>query len=340
MEENGSGVLKQKYDGIDGIRAFACIGIVMMHVLSNGKYQVDGFVFDTLIPSFTNFVFLFMTVSGFGMCCGYYEKFINKEVDISQFYIKRYKKILPFFAFLCVIDIVMSPSIEAVYEVFANLTLCFGLIPNANITVIGVGWFLGVVFAFYLLFPFFVFLISTKKRAWISLILAFLMNYVCDAYFGVGRSSIAYCFVYFVLGGIVYLYRKGIHDIPAVKWISLIGLLLSVIFYFVFGGITPAMMAINAFALIYAMQVEKISVLNNPATKALGNISFEVYLCHMVIYRVAEKAHLLHLTGNNVSDYIISFVLIFAGACIFAFVFKKIIDELMRRASFVYCCDR
>lgn len=24
-----------------------------------------------IIPSFTNFVFLFMTVSAFGMCCGY-----------------------------------------------------------------------------------------------------------------------------------------------------------------------------------------------------------------------------------------------------------------------------
>jgi peptidoglycan/LPS O-acetylase OafA/YrhL len=62
---------KQKhYEAIDGLRAFSAIGIVLMHVLANGNYNLDGFVFKKLIPSFTNLVFLFMIISGFAMCCG------------------------------------------------------------------------------------------------------------------------------------------------------------------------------------------------------------------------------------------------------------------------------
>ena len=50
---------KERYEGIDGLKAYAIIGIVMMHVLSNGKYEIGGFVFEQFIPAFTNLVFLF-----------------------------------------------------------------------------------------------------------------------------------------------------------------------------------------------------------------------------------------------------------------------------------------
>ena len=40
-------------------------------------------------------------------------------------------------------------------------------------------------------------------------------------------------------------------------------------------------------------------VLVNPVAKFLGGICFEIYLCHMVIYRVLEKLHLVHLFENG-----------------------------------------
>lgn len=136
---------KERYEGIDGLKAYAIIGIALMHVLSNGKYEIGGFVFNQLIPSFTNLVFLFMMVSGFGMCCGYYQKIINQKISVEDFYKKRYIKIWPYFALLCALDFVISPSKESLFEVFANLTLCQGLLPNAKISVIGVSWTLAVI---------------------------------------------------------------------------------------------------------------------------------------------------------------------------------------------------
>lgn len=115
--------MKERYEGIDGLKAYAIFGIALMHVLANGEYGIGGFVFERLIPSFTNLVFLFMMVSGFGMCCGYYQKFKDQKIGVTDFYKKRYSKIWPYFALLCVLDFVMSPSKSALYEVFANLTL-------------------------------------------------------------------------------------------------------------------------------------------------------------------------------------------------------------------------
>ena len=142
------------YKNLDGLRAYSAIGIVLMHILTNGNYNLNGFVFDKLIPSFTDLVFLFMVVSGFSMCCGYYNRIINNEISVEKFYSRRYAKILPFFALLCILDFIIAPSLNSVYEIFANLTLCFGLLPNANISVIGVGWFLGVVLFFICCFHF------------------------------------------------------------------------------------------------------------------------------------------------------------------------------------------
>ena len=44
----------ERYENIDGLKAFGIIGIVLMHVLANGEYKINGFVFEKLTPSFTN----------------------------------------------------------------------------------------------------------------------------------------------------------------------------------------------------------------------------------------------------------------------------------------------
>ena len=194
-----------RYYGIEGLRAFSAIGIVIMHVLENGNYALDGVVFDKIIPSFSRLVFLFMIISGFSMCCGYYEKIVNNEITVGEFYKKRYVKAWPFFALLCILDVIISPSVNSLYEVFANLTLCFGLLPNAKISVIGVGWFLGVVFVFYLLFPFFCYLISNRNRAWLSFSLSLMFNILCADYFGIDRTNIVFCAVFFFAGGLIFL---------------------------------------------------------------------------------------------------------------------------------------
>lgn len=138
------------------MKAFAAIGIMLMHIRANGNYYIDGYLYNTVILSLTDFVFLFMVISAFGLCCGYFEKMASKNVDILGFYSRSFQKIFPFFALMVLIDILTSPSKDAVKEAFADLTLMFGFLPNpGSISVIGVGWFIGLIFVFYLCFPFF-----------------------------------------------------------------------------------------------------------------------------------------------------------------------------------------
>ena len=138
---------KKQYPALDGLRAFSAVGIALMHILANGGYSLSGFVFDRLIPSFTHLVFLFMIISSFGVCCGYYEKVIRGKFDIEGFYRKRLQKIWPFFALMCLFECAVTFSPEALWETLANLSMCFGFM-NKPMQVIGVGWFLGIVMIF------------------------------------------------------------------------------------------------------------------------------------------------------------------------------------------------
>lgn len=332
---------KQHYGAIDGLRAFSAIGIVLMHVLSNGQYMVRGFLFEQIIPSFTNLVFLFMIVSGFSVCCGYYERFQNKELSFGEFFWKRVVKVWPFFAFWCIVDLILSPSIGAVYEVFANLTLCFGLIPKADISVIGVGWFLGVVFVFYMLFPFFCWLLTDKKRAWFSFVVALIFNYVSASRFGAERRDFAYSAVFFLAGGMIFLYKEQLGKFVR-KWrvIVLLGVVLAAAYYYLVGSKVFVMLVLYSLMLIYTLAVEgKYYILENRVTKFLGGISMEIYLCHMVAFRVLEKLKLIHLFESEVLSFVVIAVGTFAVTVVMSVLvgmFLKLIGKKMKNIKRKY----
>lgn len=330
-----------RYEGIDGLKAYAIIGIALMHVLANGEYGIGGFVFERLIPSFTNLVFLFMMVSGFGMCCGYYQKIVNQKISVEDFYKKRYIKIWPYFALLCALDFVISPSKESLFEVFANLTLCQGLLPNAKISVIGVSWTLAVIFVFYMLFPFFCFLIGNKKRAWGVAVAALVFNWLCSNYFNAGRTNIVYDAVYFIAGGLIFLYRKELAEFASKhKVIAGAILLIATVAYFAVDGNTLTMLFFCVAALIYTLGCKRGGVLVNPVAKFLGGISFEIYLCHMVIYRVLEKLHIIHLFGNGLLAYIFTAVAVICGSVVFSVCAKWFLNKIETRLTCSVICKR
>ena len=275
MRRRKSNMERKRYNAIDGLRTIACFGIVLMHVQANNSYDISGFVYTKLIASFTDFVFLFMVISAFGMCCGYSDKILNSQISFEIFYFKRYSKILPFFAVLVLIDILLSPSKAALIEGFADITMLFGLFPN-NISVIGVGWLLGLIFAFYLIFPFYCVLIKNKKRAWAAFIISLLLNYVGGSYFDIGRTNIIYCLCYLIAGGLIYLYRKDLEQFSSKhQWISIAAIIVSVGLYFLIKSNTLTMLLASSSMLTYALG-RKRGILTNPCTKFVSSLSMGI----------------------------------------------------------------
>lgn len=327
MRENNTN--REFYGTIDGLRTFACMGIVFMHVLANSNYNnLKGAIFTKIIPSFTQFVFLFMIISGFSMCCGYYQRIINGEISLESFYKKRIKKIWPFFAFLCILDFILSPSVNSLKEVFANLTLCFGLLPNPNISVIGVGWFLGLIVVFYMMFPFFVFILSNKKRVWLVFCSLVIFNVICSEYFNISRTNFIYSSIFFLAGGMIYIYKDVLKKFSReYSKFLFAGLLILYVGYFVIDTKVIILLALFSLTLIWVISKNG-GLLENKFTRFFSGISMEIYLCHMIIYRFIEKIGLLHVCKVDAISYFVVSIGTIVGAVIFSIVTNKIIKQM------------
>lgn len=347
MNTEDSNTQIQRYDSFDGLRAFAALCIVMMHVRANMMCKPEGLFIYSIIASFSSFVYLFMMLSAFSLCCGYYHKLLCKNGDcrfnVDSFYNKRYSRIWPFFFILVIIECVKDCSLESLYESFADLTLVFHLLPNPSLNVVGMGWFLGVIFLFYIMFPFFCYLLNNKKRAWFALLVSIVFQIIGYNYFLVDSSlvlapifkrQIIFCLPYFMVGGILYIYRESLLSF-ALKNKTLIGIVafLAFILYYtpfcpvIFGDEYLYLALVFALFILYAMADSATNdcsntILRNNVTKLLSNISMEVYLCHMMMFRIVEKVHIERYIENEHISFVFHYVATLSIAILFSLMIK------------------
>ncbi len=338
---------RERFDNLDGLRAISCLCIIAMHIRANTEYDISGWMYDTFISSWTLLVFLFLMISGFGMFCGYYERFKDGSIGLNSFYAKRYKKLLPFFGLLILIDIVLERSPDHLIEGITEATLVFGLLPNNELSVIGVGWTLGVIFLFYMLFPFFVFLCWNRKRAWLALVVSVVLNAFCDAYFFTDkfvlpsfapRHNFLYCAPFFIAGAVIYLYREEIKKIVGrFQWAFLLtAIAVTALYYIALNSKTAQgnagvwMLLLFSPWLIYAGGA-KSRLLNNKVMHYLGGISMELYLAQMVIFRGIEKLKCLYLFGDGWISFLSVWVAVVAGLIVFTEIYKYIRGLILSR---------
>jgi len=339
---NSSGQNKRNtYSGFNYLRVFACLSIVLMHVQSNLELSLPhNILFDNIIPFSANFVLLFMMVSSFCMCCGYYYQFKDGNINITAFYRKRFLRLFPFFAALVILDILfafVSKDLNTItascFEGFADMTLLFNLIPNNGIEVIGVGWFIGVIAVFNIFFPFFTYLIHSKSSTVLSVLISVALYFAGLLYFMPVKGSpfendtFLKVAPYFMSGGaiyvskerIVYLFRSNCRRI-----ILGVVVVLSTILFYIF----PEYRFPLSNMLLYSTWIILAIILNhsNKVISFLSSISMELYLCHMLSFRIVEKAHVDRIVDNGVLCYLIISLLVFCISIMICVAWKKIFE--------------
>lgn len=315
----------KKYRNIDALRSFGCLAIIAWHVKANTNFN-GGVLTERIIPSFDYLVYLFMIISGFGMCNGYYKKLKDGNYDLNKFYSRRYKKTVPFFSILIIMNCILEFNRESIFEGLMEITMLFGFLPNNSLSVIGVAWTLGAIFAFYIIFPFVVFLLNDKRRGVISLIVALGITYMCQSYFMTEkfvtsnftmRHSFLFCLPYFLSGGLIYLYRNELSaTVNLHKSAVLLGCVILAVGYLLspdeIGGfdlIVPKTLILYS-AMVCAVLGEQNKWLSNRLTRFISEISMEMYLAHMVVFRVVEKLHIENVCHNAILRYVITYFMV------------------------------
>lgn len=327
---------RERFESLDGLRAIAAFGIVIMHVQANMTDRpILGYVTSTIISSLSMLILLFMILSSFSMCCGYYEKIKNRQITPNEFYTKRVKRILPFFAVMTIIDVIVEHNFSSICEGLSNITLFFNFFQR-DIKVIGVGWFIGVVCMFYLLFPCFVALMDNKKRAVIVTFMSVILTCISIDYYKIdNKENFSLYFPFFAIGGLIYIYRKEIINLVsmAYSFVFFICLIITIV-YFAVPINDPLILRLEKLILFsswtcFAIAKDNI-ILSNKFVKFVSNISMEIYLCHMLVFRIAEKLQITDLTSNIAVNYLLVCIFTMVGASVFSYIVKyKLINRVI-----------
>ena len=337
----------KKYRNIDALRSFGCLAIIAWHVKANTNFNGGGVLTERIIPSFDYLVYLFMIISGFGMCNGYYQKLKDGNYDLNKFYSRRYKKTVPFFSILIIVNCILEFNRENIFEGLMEITMLFGFLPNNSLSVIGVAWTLGAIFAFYIIFPFVVFLLNDKRKGIISLIVTLGITYMCQSYFMTEkfvtsnftmRHSFLFCLPYFLSGGLIYLYRNELSaTVNLHKRAVLLGCVILAVGYLLspdeiggFDMIVPKTLILYS-AMVCAVLGEQNKWLSNRFTKFISEISMEMYLAHMVVFRVVEKLHIEKVCDNAILRYVITYFMVVLLLVVGIKLYRKCEQIVMQR---------
>ncbi len=331
----------KRYRNIDGLRAIAALCIMAMHVWTRGGYGVpwelprfvQRMTLRYLNGAFADFVLLFYMIAAFSLSCGYYARIKQGEITLDAYYRRRYTRILPPLALLVGVDLIVSVisaralTGRTLAEAFTNLTLLFGFYPQGGMEIAGVGWTLGVIFGFYILFPFMVFLFWNRRRGWISLAVLCVVNVTALYFFeraggGYTETNVMRWLCYFGVGMLLYLYREALARLLARRlWLTIPMMLLGflVMLLPIEGGgywwnQARSTMDFIGFAMVMIAALgADIPLLAGRVAHYLGTRGLEIYLFHIVVLRVWRMTGVMHLFGSGIPSFLLSYLLTLGG---------------------------
>ena len=153
-----------------------------------------------------------------------------------------------------------------------------------------------------------------------------ILHYICDSYFNLNRHNIIFSLCYFLVGGLVFLYKEYIIKIKWYIWTPL--LIITLIIYYIINS--------ELRILIFVFTVLSVAIINsnshNKIVSLISKISMEIYLSHMVIFRVIEKLSLNSIIGNGMKQYLCTAIITIMGTICFAYVSHMLFQIIIQKA--------
>jgi len=287
---------------VDALRGVAILMVIVTHV-SPATPDVSGLM-SSLCSYGRMGVQLFFVLSAFTLCLTYADR-TNDPYSVSKFYIRRYLRIAPMYYFgilfytsLAIVD----GGIESIS--YTNVGWHFSLLHGLNMAafnnVVPGGWSIGVEFIFYLIFPFVFNLVHGSFR-WVVIVLALSIIISLGLYsyfvFYIKLDINAYSLGYwnfvnqlpvFIVGFLLYIHFSSSNAEPSSIVLNVIFFgftAISLLLYMLKPKFSTVFIPIASAISFYALAIlfSKYSFLANGALRAIGKVSFSMYLIHFVV---------------------------------------------------------
>lgn len=289
---------KSRYSHIDSVRGLAALFVVCAH---SGRITFTGIKNDSLFKSDVFYnqtlgaigVQIFLCITGFL----FIEKLINSKLEWSAFFIGRVKRLAPLYLFV-MLAVFISMVAESGFDINKELILptikifSFGFYgtqytyKGTSLShTISVLWTLPFEWKFYLSLPFVAVFLGDKKLFIIAVVACLMW----------GASFLAFddaVYVYFFSGGIAAVIKKRFSGEFSIIFMALffglvIANILSVFVKFPQYGYERFLLT----SLLFITMIMCSShIFSSKPLEYLGEISYSIYLCHLLLFYLFGKA--------------------------------------------------
>jgi len=320
--------------GLNGLRAFAALSVVIAHLSLKGIADFGLPVVDD-IPMAGFGVTLFFVISGF-LITYLLLKELNKQsnIDIKKFYARRILRIWPIYYLFIIICLCVLILLGKQHEILSN-EMWYYLFFTANIPFIlqqGIFillhyWSIGVEEQFYLFWPWIV-LKSRNKLLKITVVI-FLLLFVTKLLFWwyFGSSSYEYrfisvtrfhCMMVGAIGAILYFKNQiGFKNLFSNKTTQIVSWLLFILMGFniiyIPAVIAHEVISVASLSMIMGQIIlhNRIFNLENRLFDFIGKISYSIYIIHpLIIFLLSGFFKELNIEKN------LKFVLVYSSVIV------------------------
>lgn len=302
---------KTRLSGIESLRAYAAIAVIMSHLISVGGASVPEYL-DFILIRFPLGVPLFFAVSGFSLAYGYTGRLFS-ENDIKSYFVRRLARIAPLFYLMLAVQLFIfwfEHNIKfSLMDILINIAFVFNFVPHMTDGIVLASWSIGVEIAFYVLLP----VILLTNRSVFSSLALLILSIILANQFYVSMKPVETKYLsfiwhnlitnlpYFMWGMLGYSTYVALSStlreryIAASSWTMIIFAFLSPIILHKEGSLFNYLLDKNMrwvwscllgaplFLVCVAMALHPAKVFSHAVTRYLGKVSFSLYLIHPII---------------------------------------------------------
>ena len=303
--------VKSRLSGIESLRAYAAVAVIMSHLISVGGARVPEYL-DFILIRFPLGVPFFFAVSGFSLAYGYTDRLFS-ENDIKTYFVRRFARIAPLFYLILAVQLLIfwfeHHITFSLIDILINIAFVFNFVPHMSDGIALASWSIGVEMAFYVLLPV---MLLVNRSILTSLALLVLSIIVANQFYVSMKSdetkylnfiwhnlitNLPY-FMWGMLGYHTYVWLGSMlrqKHIMALSWSMLIVAFLSPIILHKEGPLFNYLLDKNMrwvwscllgaplFLACVAMALHPTKIFSNAVTRYLGKVSFSLYLIHPIV---------------------------------------------------------
>ena len=308
---------RKHLDGIEALRGFAAMAILIFHLVWVGQVKLPSTI-DFLKYYLGNGVPLFFVISAFSLGYGYLGR-LNNAKSLTAFYLRRLFRIAPLFYFMFAVQLIelkyVYDMVRPVRDIIINMTFLFNFSPRLVDGIVPASWSIGIEMIFYFILPGYLILARGYLGAVLCLVLSIILATEWSATVlsikDVNSSFAAHGFVigmpYFCFGVLaLHVFRSmtsgslasnGQAIAYAMYGVSLVLLAALISNHTLLAGfaehgvnvVQSSLWGLPFGLLVLAVAIHPIFILVNRLTLFWGRISYSLYLTHPGIVYFLQK---------------------------------------------------